>query len=158
MNERELRAVLAANDIDEDEIEAQVDRWADERNRDKQERDYMEKQEPVVAQAQPVAWKIIECFGRGVTDMFEQMNRGNWVDDHGHKVRMNKAMLDLIPIVRAAIEYRATPQPAPAPWVMLTDDEITAVVHKQTVTVLMSDYVFARNLQAAFITKQGAKP
>ena len=45
MNERELRAALAANDIDEDEIEAQVDRWADEQNRDRQERDYVEKQD-----------------------------------------------------------------------------------------------------------------
>ena len=45
MNERQLRAALAANDINEDEIEAQVDRWADERNRDKQERDYVEKKD-----------------------------------------------------------------------------------------------------------------
>jgi len=40
MNEQELRAALAANDI-----EAQVNRWADEQNRDRQERDYVEKQD-----------------------------------------------------------------------------------------------------------------
>jgi len=45
MNERQLRTALAANDIEDDEIEAQVDRWADERNRDRQERDYMERTE-----------------------------------------------------------------------------------------------------------------
>jgi hypothetical protein len=50
---------------------------------------------------------LIERFGTAVTDMFEQMERGDWVDDHGHRVRMNKAMLDLIPVVEDAIKHRA---------------------------------------------------
>ena len=45
MNEQQMRKTLQDNDVEQDELEAQIDRWADERNRDRQERDYMEKQD-----------------------------------------------------------------------------------------------------------------
>ena len=63
----------------------------------------------------PTADQIIQRFGQGVTDMFEQMTRGNWIDDHGHNVKLNATMISLMPIVQAAIDYRATPQPVIAP-------------------------------------------
>jgi len=74
-----------------------------------------------VAEARPLpvggvfdAYDLIERFGRGVTDVFEQMQKGSWIDDHGHRVEMNKAMLDLLPVVQAAIDFRATPQASSA--------------------------------------------
>lgn len=42
---------------------------------------------------------IVE-LGNAATDVFEQMLKGNWRDDHGHDVRLNKAMCDL----KAAVE------------------------------------------------------
>lgn len=45
MNEQQMRRAMREEDIDEDEIDAEIDRWADEQNRDRQERDYMEKQD-----------------------------------------------------------------------------------------------------------------
>ena len=56
-----------------------------------------------------VFYELVERFGDAVTDMFDQMDRGNWVDDHGHDVRMNAQMRALIPIVVDAIAARATP-------------------------------------------------
>lgn len=50
---------------------------------------------------------LIEQFGTGVTDMFEQMVRGNWTDDHGHNVRLNAQMFALKPIIADAIVHRA---------------------------------------------------
>ena len=45
MNERQLRAALAANNINEDEIEDEIDRWADDKTRMREEMEYMEKQD-----------------------------------------------------------------------------------------------------------------
>jgi len=45
MTEQQMRKTLQDNDVEQDELEAQIDRWADERNRDRQERDYVEKQD-----------------------------------------------------------------------------------------------------------------
>jgi hypothetical protein len=52
-------------------------------------------------------YSLIERFGRTVTDMFEQLEKGNWEDDHGHDVRMNAAMIALKQPVRDAIALRA---------------------------------------------------
>jgi hypothetical protein len=49
---------------------------------------------------------LIEKFGSGVTDMFEQMIKGHWHDDMGHLVAMNKQMSDLKPLVHEAIALR----------------------------------------------------
>ncbi len=51
---------------------------------------------------------LVTEFGCGVVDMFEQMRKGNWVDDNGHLVGMNKQMADLIPIVGKAQQSLAT--------------------------------------------------
>ncbi len=39
--------------------------------------------------------EALNNLGDNVTDMFEQMTRGNWVDDHGHSVLMNAKMIAL---------------------------------------------------------------
>ena len=46
-------------------------------------------------------------LGGAVADMFEQLMRGNWRDDHGHDVVLNKQMLDLMAALRHAIDVRA---------------------------------------------------
>ena len=51
-------------------------------------------------------YALIEMFGRTVTDMFEQLEKGDWKDDHGHDVRMNAAMIALKQPVRDAIALR----------------------------------------------------
>ena len=61
-------------------------------------------QDPVHQEAE----LLLERFGTAVTNMMAQMQKGNWVDDMGHKVTMNRAMLALIPIVFDTIEHRAT--------------------------------------------------
>ena len=106
-----------------------------------------------------VADRIIEKFGDCVIDMFEQMEPGNWVDDHDHAARMTKAMLDLIPVVLAAMNDRATPQPVIAPWVMLTDEDILEVIEasKNVNGRLMLPFSFSAEIQAAFIAKQEAR-
>lgn len=51
-------------------------------------------------------FKLIEKFGDAVTDMFEQMEKSNWTDDYHHDVKLNVAMLALIPLVKEAIKLR----------------------------------------------------
>ena len=52
------------------------------------------------------AHDLIAEFGDSVTDMFEQMNRGEWKDNHGHDVRLNVAMMALMEVVKEAIKLR----------------------------------------------------
>ena len=50
---------------------------------------------------------LIERFGTAVFDMFEQMIKGNWIDDLGHDVKMAARMMAFKPIILDAIDYRA---------------------------------------------------
>lgn len=52
-------------------------------------------------------YDLIEKFGTAVTDMFEQMIKGNWTDDHDHDVQNNSAMRALTPLINEAISLRA---------------------------------------------------
>lgn len=52
---------------------------------------------------------VIEALGDAATDVFEQMERGAWEDDHGHDVRWNAAMLRLKDAVGMAIAHRSNP-------------------------------------------------
>jgi hypothetical protein len=45
MTEQQLRMVLRANGVEEDELEAQLDRWIDEQQHDQEERHYIERVE-----------------------------------------------------------------------------------------------------------------
>ena len=51
--------------------------------------------------------ELVALFATRVCDMFEQMQRGNWVDDYGHDVRLNTAMLALQEPVKLATEMFA---------------------------------------------------
>lgn len=63
-----------------------------------------------LAESQATHEELLEALGNlgdGVTDMFEQLTRGNWVDDHGHSVLLNAQMIALensIPEAQAAIK------------------------------------------------------
>ena len=46
---------------------------------------------------------LVNEFGDSVTDMFEQMTRGSWIDDHGHSVLSNTQMLALQKVVTKAM-------------------------------------------------------
>ncbi len=50
--------------------------------------------------------EIIGKLGDGVANMFEQLIHGNWVDDHGHKVTMNAAMIALKEQMEATMWFR----------------------------------------------------
>ena len=54
----------------------------------------------------PDMYSLITEFGDAVTDVFEQMMNGNWVDDNGHDIRRNKQMMDLMPLIQKAIIVR----------------------------------------------------
>jgi hypothetical protein len=51
-------------------------------------------------------YDLIEKFGTAVTDMFEQIERGQWKDELGHKACMNAKMMALIAPVNDAIAIR----------------------------------------------------
>ena len=44
----------------------------------------------------------MEALGDAAADVIEQMLKGHWVDDHGHDVSLNMAMLDLKNALRIA--------------------------------------------------------
>jgi len=50
--------------------------------------------------------EILNLVGDKVCDVFEQMEKGNWIDDHGHQVKMNVAMIDLLDAMTKACAYR----------------------------------------------------
>lgn len=45
----------------------------------------------------------VEHLGDSVTDVFEQMIKGNWTDDHQHGVELNLAMINLKEAVKVTI-------------------------------------------------------
>jgi len=49
---------------------------------------------------------LIQEFGNNATDVFEQMMKGNWIDDMGHKVSMNDAMCRLCVTVKKVLDMR----------------------------------------------------
>lgn len=51
--------------------------------------------------------KIILDFGDAAADVFEQMIKGDWVDDHDHPVRNNISMIALAKALNAASNYAA---------------------------------------------------
>lgn len=53
---------------------------------------------------------LIQQFGDAATNVFEQMLKGNWKDDHGHDVKNNVHMMALADAVRTAIAFRDSPE------------------------------------------------
>ncbi len=57
--------------------------------------------------AAPEMYDLIAEAGDAIADMFEQLTRGKWVDDHGHDVRLNCQMIALTEWIMKAIALRA---------------------------------------------------
>ncbi len=51
--------------------------------------------------------KIILDFGNATVNVFDQMLKGEWIDDHGHKVYNNVAMIQLGGALTAATKFAA---------------------------------------------------
>jgi hypothetical protein len=49
---------------------------------------------------------LLQATGDAIADAFEQMLRGNWVDDLGHSVKTNNAMLALRLSLIRMMEFR----------------------------------------------------
>ena len=52
------------------------------------------------------SYALVLRFGDAVTDMFEQMIKGEWVDCNLHDVKLNAQMQALRPVMQAAINLR----------------------------------------------------
>ncbi len=65
--------------------------------------------------ASPAMYGLISEFGDRIADMFEQMLRGHWVDDHGHDVQTNQCMAALPKLIDDAIKLRAAIAKAETP-------------------------------------------
>lgn len=50
--------------------------------------------------------RAFQDIGDAICAVFDQMERGNWQDDHGHPVRNNMAMLRLKDVLAAMIAFR----------------------------------------------------
>lgn len=57
--------------------------------------------------AAPEMYDLIAATGDAIADVFEQMNKGKWIDDHGHDVQLNRGMLALKDRLIEAIDLRA---------------------------------------------------
>lgn len=52
------------------------------------------------------AYALIHRFGDAAADVIVQMLRGEWVDNEGHKVTRNTAMIELKDCLNAASNFR----------------------------------------------------
>lgn len=50
--------------------------------------------------------ELLQQTGDGIADVFTQMQKGNWIDDHGHDVRMNAAMQNMKTVLVAIMQFR----------------------------------------------------
>lgn len=52
------------------------------------------------------AYFLVKRFGDAAADVIVQMLRGEWVDNEGHKVTRNTAMIELRDALNAASDFR----------------------------------------------------
>lgn len=50
---------------------------------------------------------MMQLIGDSIADALEQMNKGNWRDDHGHDVRQNVQMQRLADTLNDMVGFRA---------------------------------------------------
>ena len=50
---------------------------------------------------------LLQNIGDGIANMFDQLVKGNWRDDHDHDVKMNVHMLNLQDVLKQIIRFRA---------------------------------------------------
>lgn len=51
--------------------------------------------------------EILQETGDKIADMLEQMMRGRWIDNHGHRVENNVQMMELARQLKVLGEFRA---------------------------------------------------
>lgn len=49
---------------------------------------------------------LLQNTGDSVAYLFEQLTKGSWVDDNGHDVRLNMAMLGMQKVLIDIMEFR----------------------------------------------------
>lgn len=49
---------------------------------------------------------LLQNTGDGIAAMFEQMIKGDWTDDNGHKVAMNVQMQNMKTVLRDIMKFR----------------------------------------------------
>jgi hypothetical protein len=59
-----------------------------------------------MAEKDTESWKLVVRFGDAAAEVIAQMLRGHWMDDHGHKVTGNTAMIELRDCLNAASHLR----------------------------------------------------
>lgn len=50
---------------------------------------------------------LLQNIGDGIANMFDQLVKGNWRDDHDHDVKMNVHMLNLQDVLKQIMRFRA---------------------------------------------------
>jgi hypothetical protein len=50
---------------------------------------------------------LLQNIGDGIANMFDQLVKGNWRDDHDHDVKMNVHMLNLQDALKQIMRFRA---------------------------------------------------
>ena len=50
---------------------------------------------------------LLQNIGDGIANMFDQLVKGNWRDDHDHDVKMNVHMLNLHDVLKQIMRFRA---------------------------------------------------
>ncbi len=100
---------------------AVIDTLTEERDRLKDQRDYykardeegeriqaeIEAERDRLALANAELKPLLQNIGDGIVNMFDQLVRGNWRDDHDHDVKMNVHMLNLQDVLKQIMRFRA---------------------------------------------------
>jgi len=61
-------------------------------------------EKPTYTQAQ--LEELLSFTGDAITEVFDQLLKGNWKDDLGHPITLNRAMCNLKPVVIAIMRFR----------------------------------------------------
>lgn len=72
----------------------------------------------------------LQKLGDAVIAMFDQMIKGNWVDDHGHVVKLNRAMNNLAATVRDTMRFRT--DVLGYTEVLETEDQVTGGTRRES--------------------------
>lgn len=98
-----------------------LDALTEERDRLKDQRDYykardeegeriqaeIEAERDRLALANAELKPLLQNIGDGIANMFDQLVKGNWRDDHDHDVKMNVHMLNLQDVLKQIMRFRA---------------------------------------------------
>jgi len=89
--------------------------------------------------------EMICKLGDVIADVFEQMILGNWIDEHGHKVFQNTALIILKDCLSEAIEFRSAKSTAPD----MADPTVPDLAHRYITTDTVKYPPFPRTTKTA---------